>query len=192
MKRMQKAIEKAHEWQQNLQSPEYKAFLDELSAHGYPATMSTTTRTIRTKQYNMVMPTFLDVNEKIKALKLERNELILDYTFVTKQLVFGDRDDVETNEKYGMLAKRLTDIQIDILTLEKYSSLVSEVSAVQLAMIHPPQMIPINNKKNKTTGPLKGGADSTIILSPSQREVAKVKQLLKSNFGKKIEVAPAI
>lgn len=187
MKQMQKAIEKAHEWQQNLQSQEYTAFLDELSAHGNPATMSAATRTIQTKHYNMVLPTFLDVNDKIKALKFERDELILDYAFVTNQLIFGDRDDVEANEKYGMLAKRLTDIQIDILTLENYSSLVSDV---QLAMIHPPQMIPIKPSANKVRL-LKGGAKDTIILS-SHSVTDTVKELLKSNFGKKIEVPFAI
>lgn len=178
---MQKAIEKAHEWQQNIQSPDYQAFLNELSAHGHSAVMTPATRTVRTNQYTMVLPTFLDVRDKMKELKLERNELLLDYTFVTKQLVYGDHKDVQANEKYAMLAKRLTDIKNDIMTLEKYSALVS---GGEVAMIHPPQML-LTGKPKKGRA-LKGGAIDVII--PPDSVLVKVKQLLKTNFGKKIEV----
>ena len=184
---MQKAIEKVNEWQQNMQSPEYQAFLDELSAHGHSAVMTPATRTVRTNQYTMVLPTFLDVTNKMKELKLERNELLLDYTFVIKQSVFGDRNDVEANEKYEMLAKRLTDIKNDIITLERYSALVG---GGELAMIHPPQMLLINKAKKGRS--LKGGAIDVIIPphipSVAESVLVKVKQLLKTNFGKKTEV----
>lgn len=179
---MQKAIEKANEWQQNIQSIEYQSFLNELSAHGHSAVMTPATRTVRTKQYTMVLPTFVDVRDKINELKLERNELLLDYTFVTKQLVYGDQNDVEANEKYTLLAKRLTDIKNDIMTLEKYGG--------ELAMIHPPQMTLVDKPRKGRS--LKGGGIADDIILPhipsiSDSVLDKVKQLLKSNFGKKIE-----
>lgn len=208
---MQQAIQTAHSWYANMSTEDVNLYLDELSAqgHSYDKARFTTdipSRSITTKKYRMVVPTYVDVHEEVRALKNQRKELMVDYIHVVNELVFGDRKDVVMNERYEMLAKRLTDIQRELLTFQQYSSLDPDS---EVAMIHPPQiMINANAKKNKKNNDgsqaLKGGSaipvghideEALPASTASAAKIAppqfvslkrKVKSLLKSKFTEKI------
>jgi len=184
---MQQSIQKAQLWYQNLTSDDVKIYLDELSAISTANAISS--RAIRTNRYKIEMPTYVDIEEESSALKKEQKKLILDYIYVVNELVFGDRNDVTMNERYELLAKRLTDIQHELSTYQHYIHLDPDND---VAMIHPPQINRIIKKKKREGEVLKGGGIATFITNdtpkasppPYNRNIKdKVKRLLKSHLA---------
>lgn len=185
---MQQAIQKANEWTQNLNSEDVRVYLDELSGNSItfpddPAKM----RSVRTKHYRITMPVYVDIEQEIYKLKQEQKSLFEDYIFVVNELIFGKRNDVIMNERYEVLAKRLTSIQQNLLTYQQYSKLNPES---RNAMIHPPQITRISKAKRKDQV-LKGGDPGlvpSIVIPVTHFDVNvknKVKTLLQSKYAGK-------
>ncbi len=202
---MQQAIQKAHEWTQNLNSQDVKIYLDELSGNSLtfsedPSRM----RSVKTKHFKIILPVYVDVEQEIGKLKQAQMNLLTDYVYVVNELTFGNRDDVIMKERYEVLAKRLSRIQHNLLAYQQYSNLNP---GHRNAMIHPPHITKISKPQRKSKVHKGGGnhgiADRSINLLPPQlglefgsadtqkeKQVndikAKVKSLLRSKYAEKI------
>jgi hypothetical protein len=169
---MQHAIQKAHEWTQNMNSEDVKIYLDELSGNNITFAEDVSMRSVKTKQYKIILPVYVNIEEETTKLKQEQKDLLSDYIYVINELIFGERNDIIMNERYELLAKRLTQIQQDLLTYQQYANLNPES---RNAMIHPPQITKIsrNSSTTKKKGHvLKGGdpggpRESIVTTSPT-------------------------
>jgi hypothetical protein len=187
---MQQAIQKAHEWSQNLHSEDVAIYLDELSGNNITFAEDASMRSVTTNQYKIMLPTYVNIDEEIARLKLEQNEILTDYIFVVNELIYGNRNDVVMNERYELLAKQLTRIQQELLNFQQYLKLDPESRNI---MIHPPQLTRIAQKRHaRQKGRVHKGGAAVPQTQPESHSLpsaniqdsvkSKVKTLLKLNY----------
>lgn len=181
---MQGALQKAHEMVANLSSDIYKSYLSELAARGATATTDVPSRTVKTSAFDIVLPQYITVDQRLKELQQERRDMLLEYMHICNRLVFEDKNDVNLQESYAVIANRLTGVQQKIVTIERYMQLISDDNddIVVYAMETLPYMQ--SNKrappKRKVNKPMGGGGLSFELID-------RVKTILKTQFAEKIE-----
>lgn len=188
---MQAALQKAHEMVANLSSDAYKTYLSEMAARGSSAITDVASRTFKTTAYDIVLPKYIDIERELKQLQQDRRDMLMEYIHISNRLVFEDKNDVNLQESYAVIANRLTGIQHKIVTIERYLELVNEASSKEIVVFAMESLPYMEAKKRAQTKkkplvkkgekPMRGGASVPMQL------IDRVKLLLKGKFGEKIE-----
>lgn len=153
------------EWITHESSPVYKQYVELLSN-------GVTAFNVKDKQLSVgsaliTLPTYIDVDQSLATLYQERRALTLEYTFLCKQIIYGQRG-VDLKERYDFCIKRLNILNKEISRLESYKELLAQKREAVLAKL--------DNKRDELVLTLKS--------SKSPKEYLKAHAKLNALYAK--------